>query len=704
MPLAFLLMSQHRSRHLVFGLLLALSLVRLTPATAATPTPTGRGDSTRPRVMEAAASKLIAGTSPKVRTAAPAVTASSTPSSPQVRRQVFGYVNAGNLTDPKVGYTSWNLSDLTIVAYFGIHVNGDGTLASPSADSGRSIWDDANVQPAFLTTMHNAGVKVVLSIIQQDQSTLCSSLQNAQTTVTQTIAELRGADGVNLDYEGAADGKCNYGAGLDNLAKLFREQLPAASSNLSIATYAAAAEFPGGFFDIAGLNPYVDSFFVMAYDLDNYNYSMVPLNCSRYCFNPVGPAYGQPDDPNGYWYNDTRVAETYTKLLGSGSKVILGVPYYGWTACAQGTVGNAGSARPPANAYPDSTSPAWVNNDYVDAIANVTQSEPWITQLQQATDPWDAVQNQEPYATWWSPPPPASLSTSDPTYPYYHDCWRVMYWDDTTSLGRKYDVVNQFNLLGAGLFALDYGGGSPELWYDISSHFNCPSSPSLGSSWQMLTGSGTDVSPGAACTAFATGTDAVGGGHGIYYWDQAQWNWVGGGAVEIAQYAGQPWVVNSSNQIFYWNNGWNNLPGWARDIAIGTDGSVWIVGTNTTNGGYGLWRWESGGYWDMPYGGGGVHIAVDSSGQPWVVNSGHQIWHHTAQGWIQAPGSAYDIGAGGQGSVWVIGTNASTYGYGIWSWNGGGWSPVDGAAVAIGVAPSGMPWVINNQGAVYERV
>src|SRR5258708_22142807 len=45
------------------------------------------------------------------------------------QREVFGFVNAGNLGNAGVGYPSWNLSLLTTVAYFALHVNsGDGHL------------------------------------------------------------------------------------------------------------------------------------------------------------------------------------------------------------------------------------------------------------------------------------------------------------------------------------------------------------------------------------------------------------------------------------------------------------------------------------------------------------------------------------------------------------------------------------------------
>jgi hypothetical protein len=53
-------------------------------------------------------------------------------------------------------------------------------------------------------------------------------------------------------------------------------------------------------------------------------------------------------------------------------------------------------------------------------------------------------------------------------------CTREMYFDDTVSLGRKYDLVNQDNLRGVGLFALQYGAGASELWNALASHFTHP--------------------------------------------------------------------------------------------------------------------------------------------------------------------------------------------------------------------------------------
>jgi dienelactone hydrolase len=135
-------------------------------------------------------------------------------------------------------------------------------------------------------------------------------------------------------------------------------------------------------------------------------------------------------------------------------------------------------------------------------------------------------------------------------------------------------------------------------------------------------------------------------------------------------------------------------PGFARDIAVGANGFVWVVGTNQVPGGYGLYRWN-GDTWSG-LAGGAVSISVDASGHPWVTNSADQIWRWNGAGWTLEPGFATDIAVGTNGSVWVVGTNKVPGGYGIYRWNGTSWVPQPGGAVTISVDPSGLPWVINS--------
>ena len=64
------------------------------------------------------------------------------------------------------------------------------------------------------------------------------------------------------------------------------------------------------------------------------------------------------------------------------------------------------------------------------------------------------------------------------------------------------------------------------------------------------------------------------------------------------------------------------------DIGVGADGSVWVVGTNETGGGFGIYRW-TGTEWSG-IDGGGLAISVDPRGLPWVANAGGEIFERLA--------------------------------------------------------------------------
>ena len=49
--------------------------------------------------------------------------------------------------------------------------------------------------------------------------------------------------------------------------------------------------------------------------------------------------------------------------------------------------------------------------------------------------------------------------------------WRQLYFDDATALKAKYDLVNQYGLRGAGIWALGYDGTRPELYAAIKAKF-----------------------------------------------------------------------------------------------------------------------------------------------------------------------------------------------------------------------------------------
>src|SRR5438046_318135 len=144
---------------------------------------------------------------------------------------------------------------------------------------------------------------MLLQELRPNTRSVCAGLMHGDTTVAAAVREVKakGVDGVNIDYEGL-DGSCGtsdpYWA--QHAMTAFAQKMRAAlgsSYYLSIDTYAAAASDGYGFFDVAGLSAYADSFFVMAYDLEYSNYSRFPTTCSRFCLGTTSPL-------TGYFYND----------------------------------------------------------------------------------------------------------------------------------------------------------------------------------------------------------------------------------------------------------------------------------------------------------------------------------------------------------------------------------------------------------------
>jgi Glycosyl hydrolases family 18 len=427
-------------RSLLAGAASALAVAALAPAPAAAagdgrPVPATGHDVTRPWVTKQVADQMaaarVAPPGPRGAVSAPTARAAAAPA----RREVFGYASAERLGDPAAGFRSWDLSLLTTVAYFGLTVNAsDGSLVQ--TDTGWSVWHSSTASD-FVNAAHASGVRVLLTLIFQDTSgAMCHALGNGSTTIGQASAQLMGADGIDIDYEGVNQ-TCADGVSLRTKLAQFVQQVRAAQlGTLVVNTYAGSAEDPGGFFDIPTLAGSTDAFFVMAYGLETANGP-----CAT-CMDPTSPLQGSA--PNYIW-NVTRAAGDYTPWA---AQTIIGFPYYGVAGCVQGP-------NPPPNAPLLATGGSYSAGPYTDFAG--LASDPAVSSLSLHRDGLDP-NGQERWASY------------DVNNAQLH-CTREAYWDDPVSLGHKYDVVNQGNFRGAGIFALDFGGGSPELWSVLAAKF-----------------------------------------------------------------------------------------------------------------------------------------------------------------------------------------------------------------------------------------
>jgi hypothetical protein len=131
-----------------------------------------------------------------------------------------------------------------------------------------------------------------------------------------------------------------------------------------------------------------------------------------------------------------------------------------------------------------------------------------------------------------------------------------------------------------------------------------------------------------------------------------------GGAVRItAGPGGNPWVVNSRNEIWRWTGSeWNMLPGAAKDIGGNGNGAVWVIGMDSAP-----YRWDSDGQTWVKGSGAGVSIAVGPDGNPWMTNSINSIWKYDGSAWVKMPGGGTDIAIAGDGTAYVVGTGGSVF-------------------------------------------
>lgn len=93
----------------------------------------------------------------------------------------------------------------------------------------------------------------------------------------------------------------------------------------------------------------------------------------------------------------------------------------------------------------------------------------------------------------------------------------------------------------------------------------------------------------------------------------------------------------------------------------------------------------------------------------WGINSSSApVFDHSAEYpvpiWQRLNGSAYDIGVGANGDVWVIGTDREPGGFGIYNISGSAGFSVDGGAIRIDVDPDGNPWIINDEDNIYRWI
>ncbi|MGZ8514049.1 MAG: glycosyl hydrolase family 18 protein [Candidatus Limnocylindrales bacterium] len=234
----------------------------------------------------------------------------------------------------------------------------------------------------------------------------------------------RGADGVNLDFEPIA---ATYADEFTALVQSIRARLDAVAPGYQvtfdtmgwIGNYPVeAATAPGG----------ADAVVVMGYDYKTGS------SGNAGSVSPIG----------GPTYDLTDTLAAYVSRI-PASKVILGVPYYGraWSTSSSALNATTVSAA-----------------KYGASVAVLYQTAlDFSSQYGRLFDPlegvaWTTYQKQNCTATY------GCVNTT-----------RELYYDDAETLRAKYDLVNRYDIRGAGIWALGYDGSRPELYQALKDKF-----------------------------------------------------------------------------------------------------------------------------------------------------------------------------------------------------------------------------------------
>jgi spore germination protein YaaH len=359
-----------------------------------------------------------------------------------LRREIFGFLPYWELSDRS---TVLDWRTLSTIAYFSVGCTSSGGLLKTNGDGSTSTgwagWTSSKMT-SVINAAHQNRTRVTLTITcfawsnggAAIQAALLGSSTARSRLARQVAAAVRdrGADGVNLDFEPIVAG---YSEEFTKLVRSVRSELNAIAPGYQLTFDAmgsignqpiAEATAPGG----------ADAVLVMGYDYRTASSSVA----------------GSISPLTGPVYDLTDTVRAYTAKI-PPSKVILGIPYYGR---AWSTPTDALHAKNISGAkYGGSAEPSYAQA--VDLVAAYGRR-------------WDSVE-QAPWTSY-------RRETCTAAYGCVTS-WRQLYYDDAASLRLRYDLVNRTSLRGAGIWALGYDNGRPELRAALADKFLADRTPPL---------------------------------------------------------------------------------------------------------------------------------------------------------------------------------------------------------------------------------
>jgi MYXO-CTERM domain-containing protein len=341
---------------------------------------------------------------------------------PPVRAQALlpGTVVYGYLPYWVTDTSQLRLDLLSHVGWFSIEMTSTGAVSS------RHGWPDTD----FVQAAHAAGtrVEVVFTLFSASGiNTLVGSASYRAAAIAAMVAELEsgGADGVNIDFEGAPG---SARAGITTFFCELRAALDGAGHPDAGISIAGPAVDWGDAWDLpALLDCGVDTFFIMGYDF-----------FGGWSGSGVGPSgllrVTSLWRPTASW-SEQRSMATWTNHVGPERRrnIVLGVPYYGneWQT--------------------SSDQPGASNLGHVSSVTYQAARQDLAAGV--APRRWEAG-SQTPWYTFME-----------------SGSRRQVWYDDEESLRAKYVMAKEQGLGGVGMWALGYDNGHTELWALLEDEF-----------------------------------------------------------------------------------------------------------------------------------------------------------------------------------------------------------------------------------------
>lgn len=297
---------------------------------------------------------------------------------------------------------------LSHISVFDFEVNIDGSLYYPV----NWPWTE------LLVSAQENDVKVILTAVNFNGSQIHTLLTNESVKSNLfsnllLVLQQYSMDGVNIDFENV-----NYsdrGSILVDFMTELTSYLHNANSSYEVSFASPPVNWGG--WDFHGLANSCDYLFIMG-----YNFYGPWSNTSGPCAPLIGGTYN---------ISSVILDEYWSVVDENPQKLILGVPYYG-------------------NMWKTNTQQAYSN-----VIDHISQPTYQI-----------AMNNAELDTLVWD-------HTSNTSWSYYesNNSYYQTWFDNDSSIGLKYSLAVNYQLKGAGMWALGYDGYRTELWDEIRKHF-----------------------------------------------------------------------------------------------------------------------------------------------------------------------------------------------------------------------------------------